>query len=399
MKKFRTVMIGLGGRGDGLYRGALKQRDYVDFAGICDTYPDRCESLSAKMIEDGRPAPVCYTDYRKCIDEIKPEVVIIATSWSTHVEVAMYAMERGAAVACEVGGAYSIHNLWELVRCYERTGSPFMFLENCCYDRIKLLALQLKRFGELGEMVHCEGKYSHDLRKEICTGAEQRHYRLEQYIHRNAENYPTHEIGPIAKLLDINCGNRFTSLISIGSKSVGLEAYVNSRNIESLKGVKFRQSDVVTTILKCANGETVTIALDTCLPRFYARSFVAQGTKGIVSEDLNCVLLDEIPEKEINWKKIAGNIDEYYEKYDHPLWKQNSSYEKMPGHGGMDVMVFDEFFRALNENAPMPIDVYDMATWAAITILSEESLATGLPVAFPDFTDGKWIHRKNTFAL
>ena len=44
----------------------------------------------------------------------------------------------------------------------------------------------------------------------------------------------------------------------------------------------------------------------------------------------------------------------------------------------------------------MPIDVYDAATWMAISYLSEQSInAGGQPQAVPDFTGGKWLLRKS----
>ena len=398
MKEFRVALIGVGGRGEGLYRVSLRDRKYLHFVAVCDGYADRCEYIANEMEEDGRPRPALYDDYKKCIDETKPDAVVVATSWQAHIEVCMYAMEAGVPVACEVGGAYSLESLWELVRCYERTQTPIMMIENCCYGRLELLALHMKRLGKLGDVVHCAGAYRHDLREEVTSGAEKRHYRLQQYIHRNCENYPTHEIGPIAKLLDVNCGNRFVSLVSVGSKSVGLETYVNDKNIQSLKGVKFQQSDVVTTVIKCQNGETVTITLDTCLPRYYSRGFYAQGTKGLISEDSNSVYLEEdFPEEIWDWSEHFNNVATYYEKYDHPLWKQAKQCEF--GHDDIDVMVFDAFFEALDKGEQMPIDVYDMATWMAVTVLSEQSIQTGQTVAFPDFTNGKWVTKKNTFAL
>lgn len=398
MEKFRIALIGVGGRGEGLYRVALKFREDVTFVAVCDEYIDRCEYVANEMKEDGFGYPALYTDYKKCIDENKLDAVVVATAWEAHLKVSMYAMERGVAVACEVGGAYSIEQLWELVRCHERTQTPIMMLENCCYGRLELLALNMKRKGVLGEIVHCEGGYRHDLREEVTSGKEKRHYRLQQYIHRNCENYPTHEIGPIAKLLDINCGNRFLSLASFGSKSVGLEAYVSEKNIEPLKGVRFNQSDVVTTVIKCQNGETITITLDTCLPRYYSRGFLVQGTKGLICEENRSVYLDEEFNEECwDWKDNFNNIQKYYDKHDHPIWEGYKPGARKAGHGGMDYLVFEGFFKALREGKPMPIDVYDFATWACISVLSEESMASGQQVIFPDFTDGKWILRENHF--
>ena len=174
MKKFRIALIGVGGRGEGLYRVALKFREDVTFVAVCDEYMDRCEYVAKEIEEDGFDRPVLYTDYQKCIDENELDAVVIATSWEAHIRVSMYAMERGIAVACEVGGAYSLEQLWQLVRCYERTKTPIMMLENCCYGRIELLALNMKRKGVLGEIVHCEGGYRHDLREEVTRSEERR---------------------------------------------------------------------------------------------------------------------------------------------------------------------------------------------------------------------------------
>ena len=394
MKTYKLALIGLGSRMKAHY-DVLRHREYVDVVAMCDVVEERCTALAEKLEADGRHRPALYTDYRECIDKEKPDIVVIATSWLYHLEICNYAMERGVIPACEVGGAYSVHSLWELVRTYERTRTPIMFLENACYHRIKLLALNMKRAGCFGELVHCEGGYRHDLRKQICTGPETGHYRTTEYIYRNGENYPTHEIGPIAKLLDINCGNRFTSLYTIGSKSVGLSHYIADRGIEGMRDVRFNQSDVVSTLIKCQNGETVFIALDTSLPRYYSRGFVAEGTKGMISEDVNAVFLDTRDDKHYTWDKFTGNLDEYYARYEHPLWQKENPND---AHGGIDTLVFDDFFRALAEGEDMPIDVYDMATWMVITVLSEESMATGNAVAFPDFTDGKWTIRKNNFA-
>lgn len=395
MKTYKLALIGLGNRMKALYE-VLKHREYVDIVAVCDVVEERGATCAEKLEADGRHRPAIYTDYRECIDKEGPDIVVIATSWLYHLEICNYAMEKGVIPACEVGGAYSVHSLWELVRTYERTRTPIMFLENACYHRIKLLALNMKRAGCFGELVHCEGGYRHDLRKQICTGPKTGHYRTTEYIYRNAENYPTHEIGPIAKLLDINCGNRFTSLYTIGSKSVGLSHYLADRGIEELSGVRFNQSDVVSTLIKCQNGETVFIALDTSLPRYYSRGFVAEGTKGMISEDVNAVFLDTRDDKHYTWDQYTGNLDEYYARYEHPLWQKENPND---AHGGIDTLVFDDFFRALDSGEDMPIDVYDMATWMVITVLSEESMATGNAVAFPDFTDGKWTVRKNNFAL
>ena len=397
MRNFKMAIIGVGGRGEGLYRVALKSRKYVEFVAVCDPDDKRLDFIAKEMEDDGRLRPALYHDYQRCIDETNPDVILVATGWEMHLKVTTYAMEKGIAVACEVGGAYSLESLWELVRLYERTKTPIMMMENCCYGRMELLALNMKRLGVLGQIVHCEGGYRHDLRS---MAKNPKHYRIWEYLHRNCENYPTHEIGPIAKLLDINCGNRFTTLVSVGSSSRGLEEYVQNNKIEQFENARFAQSDIVTTVIKCYNGETVRIDLDTTLPRYYSRGFTVHGTKGLISEDNASVFIEGEKYEgdwEWDWRPNYNNIEKYYEKYDHKRWQGYKPGKE--GHGGMDSLVFNAFFEALDKGEPMPIDVYDFATWACISVLSEQSLATGQTVSFPDFTDGKWIMRKNTFEL
>lgn len=396
MKKLRVAQIGLGGRGYGLYDEVFKYRKDTDFVAFCDPEISRAEKSADIAMAMGYERPKIYTDYKQCIDESKPDVVIVTASWVVHVEICLYAMEKGIVTACEVGGSYSIESLWDLVHCYERTKTPIFFLENCCYGRLELLALNMKRLGLLGEIVHCEGGYCHDLRHEIAKGVTGEHYRFQEYVHRNCDNYPTHEIGPIAKILDINCGNRFLYLYSMSSKSVGMEQYLSCSDNPKLKNAKFMQGDVVKTLIKCQNGETVTITLDTTLPRYYSRQFTVQGTKGMICEDVDGGRVDEVAGGH-DRTGCLGNIEQMYEKYEHPLWKKK--YESVNVHGGIDERTIDEFFEAVKAGRPMPIDVYDMATWMCITTLSEQSIATGQSIPFPDFTNGAWVRRKNDFAM
>ena len=158
--------------------------------------------------------------------------------------------------------------------------------------------------------------------------------------------------------------------------------------------VDFAQGDIVTTIIKCAHGETITLTLDTTLPRYYCRGFTVRGTKGMYEEANGTVLLD--PEKdEFNWKDHWGCADNYRDEWEHPIWKNFLNDGVRGGHGGMDWLVFTAFFESIERGIAPPIDTYDAAAWMAITPLSEQSIAMGgAPVAIPDFTRGAWCDRK-----
>ncbi|MBP3936313.1 MAG: Gfo/Idh/MocA family oxidoreductase [Clostridia bacterium] len=400
-QEIRLGIIGLGQRGWGLYTGVLKHLEHIRVTAVCDLYEDRMDRMVEAVKENRGYEPDRVADYHELLAREDVDTVLIAASWAMHTQMACDAMKAGKAVACEVGGAGSLDDCWQLIHTYEQTGTPIMMLENCCYGRNELMILNMVRQGLFGEVVHCRGGYCHDLRDEVGYGREIRHYRLDNYLRRNCENYPTHEIGPIANVLNINRGNRFVSLYSMASKACGLNEFLRREKGDEydLTNAKFAQGDMVTTLIKCAGGETIQINLETTTPRAYSRQFEVHGTKATYLEDNQSVYLDTPENKaaDFNWKAKWGNIEELREQYEHPIWKkyiEEGVYDGPAGHDGIDWLVLNAFFDCYAEGKPMPIDVYDMATWMAITPLSENSIATGNTVYFPDFTGGKWVTRK-----
>lgn len=399
MEKLRLAMIGLGSRGRGLLKTAYLEHPLAEFTAICDKYEDRCKECADIVEEAGFPRPKTTTNYKEILEMEDVDAVILCTSWDKHIDICIEAMHKGKAVGCEVGGAYSLRECWKIVEAYEETKVPVMLLENCVYGRDEMLVSHMKDLGLLGRIVHCEGGYKHDLRHEIAFGKENRHYRLNNYIHRNTENYPTHELGPIAKLLNINKGNRMLSLTSVASGSFGLSEYIKEKKSddEELMNTTFNQADIVNTIIKCANGETILLSLDTTLPRYYSRGYTIHGTKGMYTEDNHSIFLDnEYSEKEhFEWSKHWNNVEEYRKKYEHPLWKEYLENGVKKGHDGMDYLVFSDFIDCVLNKKEPNIDVYDMAAWMSISVLAEQSINMGgAPVAIPDFTNGAWINRR-----
>ena len=399
MEKVRVAVVGVGSRGRYMLEHCLLNMDNMYVTAVCDTYEDRMQWAAQKVEEVSGQKPFASTNWHEVLNPAFADAVLILSAWESHVPIAIEAMEKGIAVGMEVGGAYSLDQCWDMVRTYERTRTPFMFLENCCYGRIEMMVMRMVKQGLFGDVVHCEGGYCHDLRGEIAFGKENRHYRLRNYLHRNCENYPTHELGPIAQILGINRGNRFLSLVSMASSAKGMNTYAkHNANVDpALQTAQFAQGDVVTTIIKCANGETITLSLDTTLPRAYSRRFTVRGTLGMYMEDNNSIYLDtDFTEADHwDWSKQWNNASKYLEKYEHPVWEQYLKEGIRGGHGGMDGLVYDAFIEAVRNGTPCPIDVYDAAAWMAVTPLSEASIAKGgMPVEFPDFTNGAFCERE-----
>ena len=196
------------------------------------------------------------------------DAVVICSSWETHIPLAVTAMKAGIPVACEVGGAYSVEDCWQLIHTQEQSGTPFMFLENCCFGRNELMVLNMVRQGLFGEIVHCQGGYRHDLRDEVANGWKNRHYRLDNYLRRNCENYPTHELGPIAQVLNINRGNRMLTLVSSRFKGRRTGSIFEQKDLSLLPGKipVLPRGTLLQPLFRCAGGETIQLTLDTTLP-------------------------------------------------------------------------------------------------------------------------------------
>ena len=394
-KTVKLGMIGLGARAETLL-ATLKDMRHLDIevTAVCDVLPARIERILSLFESRNIPAPECYSDYRQLIASENVDAVLIPTSWNSHLQIAEEAMKQGKYAGIEVGGASSVDELWHLVHAAESTGVSCMMLENACYGRNELMALNLTRKGLFGELIHCSCGYEHDLSE--MARMDNRREREAHNFRRCGDLYPTHGIGPIAKILRINRGNRFMSLTSTASKGRGftLEAERCGRG-----PVHYNQGDIVTTVIKCANGETITMTHGVSLPRPYSRDCRVQGTLGIWLEDVKGIYIEGISPK---YEKldVAGNpytvhewtpIGEMYEKYDHPLWKE---FRENPigGHGGVDALCLEAFCDAVRNRTAPPIDVYDCAAWMCLTCLSEQSIACGsMPIPIPDFTNGKWI--------
>jgi Oxidoreductase family, NAD-binding Rossmann fold len=415
-KKVRLGFIGVGMRGRNHLEMAMF-RDDVEINAICDIDPNSIgESL--KLIKSkGRKEPALYQkgerDFENMVKRDDLDGIIISTPWEWHVPMSLASMKAGKYTGVEVSATVTLQESWDLVNTFEKTGSHCMILENVCYRRDVMAVLNMVRQNMFGELIHLQCGYQHDLRgvkfndgksaygKGVEFGAKgisEAQWRTQHSIDRNGDVYPTHGLGPVAEMIDINRGNRFLYLTSIASKSRGLHDYIvkNGGKDHPNAKVNFKLGDVVTTLIKCANGETIMISHDTNLPRPYSLNFRVQGTEGIWMDDNKSIYLDGVTKTHDRWEPFK----EYQEKYDHPLWKTHAQSAENAGHGGIDYFVLRAFIESIKRKVSPPIDVYDAAVWSAISPLSEQSIAKGsAPIEIPDFTRGKWKTNKRIFAL
>ncbi len=385
MDKIRIAVVGLGSRG-AWWLGELLKMEDVDVTAICDRLPHRLEAAQELCRKTYGREVFATLNHKEAIVRDDNDAVLMLGSWNDHISVAIEAMRSGKYAASEVGPGQSLQQCWDLVRARQETGMPFMMLENCCYNREEMAVLNMVKKGLFGEVIHCGGGYRHDLREHISSFEDDRE-RCYHNLHRNAELYPTHELGPIMTWLSVNRGNRMLTLTATASKSRGFNTMNRKKGRQELP---YTEGDVVTTVIKCAGGETIELTHDISLPHPYSRLGLLEGTEGIWLADKHSVYFDGISPEE-KWE----DIETYYEKYDHPLWKKTNATDFTSGHGGMDWLVMRAFLESVKNRTETPLDVYDAAAMMAVSVLSEESISMGsMPMAIPDFTEGRWVRRE-----
>ena len=409
-KKLNLGFIGVGLRGTNHLLNVLN-RDDVNVTAICDIDDKRIKIALDHIQKKDQSKPKVFGkndyDFRNLLDLKEVDAVIISTPWLWHTRMAVDSMQAGKYTGLEVSAANTLEECWDLVNTHEKTGTHLMILENVNYRRDIMAVLNMVKQNVFGELVHFRGGYQHDLRHVKFNdgktaygkgvefgdkGISESAWRTQHSLLRNADVYPTHGLGPIAVMDNINRGNRFTSLSSNATKSVGLNDYIvkhGGKEHPNAK-LKFKQGDVITTTIETANGETIILTHDCNLPRPYSLGFRVQGAKGLWEVDGNRMYIEGVS-KPHQW----DNADEWLKKYDHPLWKKYGEHAEGAGHGGMDFFVIHAFVESAKQNIAPPLDVYDAAVWSAITPLSELSIENnGAPQDFPDFTRGLWIKRK-----
>jgi predicted dehydrogenase len=394
-KIIRAGIIGVGGRGTG-HVGDLLKLPGVQLKAVCDIVPSRVERVQNMTEKAGQPRPESYTrgehDFERLCGRPDLDIVYVATPWEWHAPMCVAAMKGGKHAATEVPAATSIEECWQMVETSEATGKYCIQLENCCYDRVELMVLNMVRKGLLGEIVHAECGYLHDLRAEKLSDHNEGTWRLNHALKRNADLYPTHGLGPVAQTLNINRGNLFDHLVSMASKSYSLTEFAARKfGPDSTQAhLDVRLGDVVSSLIRTRAGQTVLVVHNTDSPRPYSRKVMLQGSKGVVEKYPTARIYVEGPGKE-DWKDL---LQDYAAEWEHPLWRELEQRAKGAGHGGMDYILNYRLMHCLQTGQPPDMDVYDAAALSAVTELSERSIAGGSrPVDFPDFTRNRWRSR------
>ena len=415
LKKIRVGCVGIGSRGSGaVHRLAIIPG--VEVVALCDIEQKRVDVQQKWLKENKKPAAKEFVGaeaYRQLCDWDGVDCIYNATPWELHVPVALCAMRGGKHVFIEVPSAFTVDECWELVETSEKTRLNCMQLENCCYGEAELLALNLCRLGLLGDLVHGEGAYIHDLRDynygELGKDpyAYWNHWRLRWNTKHKGNQYVTHGLIPLMEYMGINRGDRFDYLVSLESDQFNFEAYgkANYPAGDWHHEHKVQMGDMNTTLVKTVKGRSIMIQHDVSSPRPYSRINRITGTKGTLAGGAflygDKAIMGEWPVR-FGWEEKSGaGVHAYFpeakqkelrKQYMHPYWKQAGEIAmKVGGHGGMDFLMDLRWAYCLQNGIPLDTNVYDLAASCCIGELSERSVRNrSSSVDIPDFTKGAW---------
>lgn len=412
LETVRCAFIGVGSRGSGHAR-QIAEIEGTEVVAISDLYEDLAKKSADNCKEKGggtrhQDISLYYGDgdlWKKMLDEVKPDAVFVCTPWRFHAPMAIEAMKKGAHVFSEVPLAVTIEEMWEIVDTSEKTQKHCMMMENVNYGREELMYLNMCRQGVIGELLHGEAAYIHELRGQMNsvergTGS----WRTYHYANRNGNLYPTHGLGPVAQYMNLARGeDNFARLVAFSSPAMGRKAYAakNFDKDHKWNQLDYKGGDISTSIIKTSLGRTVLVQWDETSPRPYTRHNLIQGTKGTLAGFPTRVALEGgiegVSDSHHGWAE-GDQLQSIYEQYEHPLYKRLGELAlKMGGHGGMDFIMRYRIIECLRKGLPLDQNLYESCHWSAVGPLSEASVAQdGMPQEFPDFTRGGW---KNTNPL
>ena len=388
--QIRCGVIGVGGRGTHLLGLVLKTAG-VRVTAVCDIQPAHLQRGIERVVRAGQPRPAGFgergpKDYRRMLEGRNLDAVVIATPMQDHAVMAIDALRAGKAVLSEVAACMTMDECWGLVRAVEETGSFYMLAENCCYMRPQMQVMNMVRQGLFGGITYAECGYVHDCRFLHFNADGSLTWRGELARDYLGNLYPTHSLGPVARWMGINRSDRFVSLVAMSTRAFGPHKNaVKKFGPDSPQAkISFRNGDSTTTLIRTASGAVVDLRYDTTSSRphrttvYYALQGETASYRSVTGE-----IWIESRSKRYQWEPMSR----YAAEFDDPMWTKWAKAAAGSGHGGADFFEIRDFFGALREGRPSPIDVYDAVTWSCIIPLSAESIRRGSqPVEVPDFT-------------
>ena len=395
----RLGIIGMGNRGI-VHLNLMLSIEAIEIKALCDLDPERVEK-TAEIAKKAGHTPALYAgskdEWKKLCERADIDLVIVTTPWYMHAEQAIYAMKQGKHAASEVPAAGTIEECWKLVATSERTKKHLIMLSNTNFMGFQMLTLNMARKGFFGELVHCDAAYNTSkMRNNFNKTMYWDMWWLRQNAWRKGNIYPTHGLGPVSSILNINRGDRFDYLVSVETNDFMMEKRCrelaqNDDFFRPFIGKDFRGNMNVSTI-RTKNGKTIMLQHDATSPSPHHAIHGIHGTHGaaMLTPSPPRIATGESNLVEHRWVS-PEEFEKIKEKYTPEITRKMIDVARGSGHYDCDILIDWRLIDCLRNGFPLDMDVYDAAAWSSILPLSEWSVNNrSNSVDIPDFTSGAW---------
>ncbi len=399
LERIRVAIIGLGQRGPA-HLNILRHIEGVEIKALCDIRPEKAAAATKRL--DGTPHnPTIFTgleDWKKVCERDDVDLVYVTTPWYLHAAMSVYAMNHGKHVASEVPAAGTIEECWQLVETAERTRKHCMMMENDCYMDFQIMTLNMARQGFFGEVVHADCAYNTSkMKNNFNKNMYWDMWWLKLYGSKRGNIYPTHGLGPVAQVMNINRGDKFEFLVSVESNDFMMQAKAKelAATDDFFKpfAEKTYRGNMSLTTIRTTMGRTIMLQHDATSPSPHNVIHGIYGTKGAALYDPQPPRLATGNHKWVSEQEYKALV----EKYTPTITRKMSELagQMKAGHGGSDLLEDWHLIACLRNGLPLDQDVYDAAAWSAIVPLSQWSvLNRSNSIDAPDFTVGAWKTNK-----
>lgn len=352
----RIGFIGLGSRGI----AALERYTHIEgarIAALCDCNKEAIARVSASLDYSKGISEYWGEDaWKRICENPSLDLIYICTDWLSHAEIACYAMECGRHVAVEVPAATSVDDAVRLVQTAEKTRRHCLMLENCIYDVFEDATYNMAKAGLFGDIYHVEGGYIHNLRFQ----PDWRHAFNQTY---KGDNYPTHGLGPICRLLEVNREDSLYSIVSTAYPTMG--------------------GNHTVSLIRTTKGKSIVLQHNIHAARPYSRMYQFNGDKGHASKYPSPVV-SLSSDTYLSADEVSALIQKYEPEYASAV--RAIMPEGIEERRYMDYAMDYRLIHCLRNGLPLDMSVYDAAIWSCVIELSHQSIVNGSqPVLFPQF--------------
>ncbi len=405
--KISTVRIGIIGTGNrgSHHAGTISRVSDAEIKAVADLFPERFERIK-KNLQNTDHNPEFYSGsdetWKEMCKRSDLDLILITTPTYMHAKMAVYAMEQGKHVITEVPAAVTIEECWQLVKTSERTKKHCMMMENYSFMPFHITTLNMAKQGFFGEIVHGDGAYNTSkMGNNFSKTTYWNNWWLRMYSSRKGNIYPTHGMGPIAQMMNINRGDQLDFMVSVESKDFMMQEKAKELAKDDPFFEEFAKMDyrgnMSSMLIKTKQGRTLNIQHDATTPSPHNLIHGVYGTKG-------SVLYDPSPHRISTGNHLWADTktyDELMKKFKPGLlhlfeeFRSGLGADLKSGHGGSDLINVWHIIDCLRGGLPLDQDVYDAAAFSSVVELSEWSvLNNSNSVKIPDFTAGAWKTNK-----